>query len=324
MSNKYNAGIIILAARTKILKKTLSFFYENWNQKFDYPIYLHTFGKIIPDKLMYEINRDISKNIFVKEVDYGVPDHIPEKDLFYNRNYNDYVKSRFPKKRIGYLHVLRFSTNITSFGEKGCLSKEMEKFDYLLKFDDESWFKKKIDYDLFDILSEYCMATAYADGDGVSLKIKKETTENIWEFYKSYLKKFKYEPKHPILKEALKKDDGDLLYKLKYKCGNCELYNIPEILRYPIKEFLDYANLYGGDYKYRWGDNEVLGLFAYTHFEKPFFDFEFKKKGIYYPSLPSIYTDGFAPSPNDKFNVNNNFLAVIIFKIRKFIKKLFQ
>ena len=55
-----------------------------------------------------------------------------------------------------------------------------------------------------------------------------------------------------------------------------------------------------------------------------FFDFEFKKKGIYYPSLPSIYTDGFAPSPNDKFNVNNNFLAVIIFKIRKFIKKLFQ
>ena len=50
----------------------------------------------------------------------------------------------------------------------------MEKFDYLLKFDDESWFKK-IDFDLFDILSEYCMATGYADGDGVSLKIKKET-----------------------------------------------------------------------------------------------------------------------------------------------------
>ena len=41
------------------------------------------------------------------------------------------------------------------------LFKEMEKFDYLLKFDDESWFKK-IDFDLFDILSEYCMATGYA------------------------------------------------------------------------------------------------------------------------------------------------------------------
>lgn len=324
MSNRHNAGIIILVARTKILKKTLNFFYKNWNQRYDYPIYLHTFGKIVSDDLLHEINRDISKNIFVKEIDYGVPDHIPETDLFYNRTYNDYVKSRFPKKRIGYLHMLRFSTNITSFGKKGCFSKEMEKFDYLLKFDDESWFKKKIDFDLFDILSEYCMATGYADGDGVSLKIKKETTENIWEFYKSYLKKFQYEPKNHILKEALKKDNGDLIHELYYKCGNCELYNIPEILKYPIKEYLDYANLYGGDYKYRWGDNEVLGLFAYTHFDKPFFDFEFKKKGIYYPSFPSIYTDGFAPSPDDKFNVNNSFLAVILFKMRKLFKKIFQ
>tara|TARA_Y100000389_G_C17461530_1_gene522112 strand:- start:699 stop:1673 length:975 start_codon:yes stop_codon:yes gene_type:complete len=324
MKNRYNAGIIILAARTKILKKTLNFFYENWNQKYDYPIYLHTFGKIIPKPLIDEINKDISKNIFVKEIDYGVPEHINEKDLFYNRSYNDYVKSRFPKKRIGYLHMLRFATNITSFGDKGCFSKEMEKFDYLLKFDDESWFKKKIDYDLFDILNEHCMATAYADGDGVPLKIKKETTENIWEFYKSYLKKFKYEPKNSILKDALKKDDGNLIYRLQYKCGNCEFYNIPKILKYPIKEYLDYANLYGGDYKYRWGDNEVLGLFAYTHFDRPFYDYEFKKKDIYYPSLPSIYTDGFAPSPNDKFNVNNSLVAVIFFKIRKLLKKIFK
>ena len=140
---KYNAGIIILVARTQILKKTLKLFYENWNYKYDYPVYLHTFGKIISKKQMKEINDNISKNIYLKEVDYGVPENIKESELFYNRTYNDYVKNRFPKKRIGYLHVLRFSTNITTFGEKGCFSKEMEKFDYILKFDDESWFKKK-------------------------------------------------------------------------------------------------------------------------------------------------------------------------------------
>ena len=27
------------------------------------------------DDLLHEINRDISKNIFVKEIDYGVPSH---------------------------------------------------------------------------------------------------------------------------------------------------------------------------------------------------------------------------------------------------------
>ena len=50
--------------------------------------------------------------------------------------------------------------------------KKWKKFDYLLKFDDESWFKRKIDYDLFDVLNDYEMATAYV-GDGVSLKIQK-------------------------------------------------------------------------------------------------------------------------------------------------------
>ena len=47
------------------------------------------------------------------------------------------------------------------------MSKEMSKFDKIMKFDDESWFKK-INFDLFDILEEYPMATGYADGDGVS------------------------------------------------------------------------------------------------------------------------------------------------------------
>ena len=56
MSNRHNAGIIILVARTKILKKTLNFFYKNWNQRYDYPIYLHTFGKIVSDDLLYEID----------------------------------------------------------------------------------------------------------------------------------------------------------------------------------------------------------------------------------------------------------------------------
>ena len=56
-----------LGARTQILKK-LKLFYENWNYKYDYPVYLHTFGKII-SKQMKEINDNISKNIYLKEVE---------------------------------------------------------------------------------------------------------------------------------------------------------------------------------------------------------------------------------------------------------------
>ena len=321
MYKKYNAAIIVLVARTKILKTTLSYFYENWNKNYDYPIYLHTFGKIIPNSLMEELNKTISKNIFLKEIEYGIPDSINKSELFYNRKYNDYVKNRFPKKRIGYLHMLRFATNIVSFGQKGCLVKEMENFDYLLKFDDESWFKKKIDLNLFESMENYEMGTAYADGDGISIKIQRETRENLWDFYKSYINKYKYIPRNEILKKALKNDDAEAIHTLKYKCGNCEFYNIKKILQYPIIEYLKYANAYGGDYKYRWGDNEVLGLFAYTHFKEPFLNFNLKENEFYLPSYPSDYTDGYAPSPENYFNIHNNLLFYLLLKIKKIFFK---
>ena len=107
-----------------------------------------------------------------------------------------------------------------------------------------------------------------------------------------------------------------------------ELYNIIKIKDSPWEEYIKEVNKFSGDYKYRWGDNEIIGLFALTHFEKPFFDFKFKEKGIYYPSLPSDYTLGFAPSPDDYFNIHSkNFIISNIFKfilkIRKIIKNLF-
>ena len=39
-----------------------------------------------------------------------------------------------------------------SEGGKGLFLKELEKYDYLMRIDDDSYFKGKIDFDLFDIL----------------------------------------------------------------------------------------------------------------------------------------------------------------------------
>ena len=319
--SKHNAGIVILLARTKIFEKKLENFYKNFNFKYDYPIYLHTFGKLTDDNYLINLRKKFSKNIFLEEIDYEIPSHVNEEELFYNRTYNRYVRKNFSKKRIGYLHMLRFSANITSFGKIGCMSGKMSKFDKIMKFDDESWFKKKINFDLFDILEEYPMATGYADGDGVSEQTRAETSENLWEFYKFYLKKYSYDPVDQELREAVVKNNSNIINTLKFKCGNMELYNIEVIKKSRWQEYIDEVNLYAGDYKYRWGDNEVIGLFALTHFVKPFYDFKFKEKGIYYPSLPSEYTKGFAPSPNDYFNIHsNNIIISRLFRLFVFFK----
>ena len=44
------------------------------------------------------------KKFFFNQVDYKIPDHIDEKDLFYNRTEIPYVKKSFSKNRLGFLH----------------------------------------------------------------------------------------------------------------------------------------------------------------------------------------------------------------------------
>ena len=83
---KLNAAVLILSGRPKLLKKTLKLFYKHWNNKFKYPIYIHTLG---------EVYSNIEKKYFLKKYDNlyfeivnpKVPDHIKKKDLFYNRFY---------------------------------------------------------------------------------------------------------------------------------------------------------------------------------------------------------------------------------------------
>ncbi len=42
-----------------------------------------------------------------------------------------------------------FSSMLHNFGEKGCPIKELEQYDYLMRIDDDSWFKEPIDFDFF-------------------------------------------------------------------------------------------------------------------------------------------------------------------------------
>ena len=68
-----------MLARTKILHKTLENFYENFNFKYDYPIYLHTFGKLTDNNYLINLRKKFSKNIFLKEIEYEIELALPKR-----------------------------------------------------------------------------------------------------------------------------------------------------------------------------------------------------------------------------------------------------
>ena len=139
---KHNAAIYLLSSRILLLEKSLKNLFVNWNYKYDYPVHVHYFNNIYSKKFIKKINDKISKNIFFHQINYELPINLKEEDLFYNKTEIPYVKKSFPKKRLGYLHGERFWLNLTSYGKVGCLVKEMSKYDYLMRIDDDSNFKK--------------------------------------------------------------------------------------------------------------------------------------------------------------------------------------
>jgi hypothetical protein len=317
---KHNAAIYLLSSRTRLLELCLKNLFDNWNCNYDYPVHVHYFNDIYSKSLIKKINKKISNKIYFHQIDYKVPSHIQEKELFYNRKEIDYVKKSFPKSRLGYLHGERFWLNISSYGESGCLVKEMAQYKYLMRIDDDSNFHKKIDFDLFDKLQEYPVATAYMYNRVTTRVI--ETRINLWNFYKKYLKKYNYIPKNKDLREAVLNDDESKMHSLYWTAGNCNLYNMEMFKNSPWEEYLQECNYECGHYKYRWGDLETIGLFAYTHFDKAPYNFNLKEAGLYLDKFPSILSS-YAPGVDSSLNVHNSFI-INFFSILKYsIKKMF-
>ena len=68
----------------------MSYFYKNWNNKYQYPVYIHTFGKILDIGLKKKINNNISKNIFFIEINPKIPKQIKTNELYFNHTVNEY------------------------------------------------------------------------------------------------------------------------------------------------------------------------------------------------------------------------------------------
>ena len=107
------------------------------------------------------------------------------------------------------------------------------------------------------------------------------TREKLWEFYKNYLNVYNIQPKNKILSEAVKNNNELKMHKLKWSAGNLNIYNMKFFNDPNWSIYLDKLNKFAGDYKYRWGDIETIGLFYYTYFEEPIYDLDLISKKLY-------------------------------------------
>lgn len=275
-----NACISYVSSRSKCIGHSLKSLQDNFNYRYDYPVYVHYFDDIYSDdQFSRKIKEEINPNIEFIPIDYKTPDHIKREELFFNRDYLWYVRSSFSWHRMGYLHMCHFVSNMFNYP-----GTKLDKHDYIMVHDDEAGYDSELPYNPFEVMSKRdellgCFKSGQRLKDGKPHQGHFDCRVGLWKFTFDFIKKHNITPKNKKLLSLISDPNAEYnfhfldwcdTYVLKTKMFETDLWKLW------IKEI----NEFGGIYKYRWGDNEVISLFA--HFiQEEIYDFKAVEKGYH-------------------------------------------
>ncbi|MCH7971048.1 MAG: hypothetical protein IH960_08415 [Chloroflexi bacterium] len=249
---KANAVIWYIAAR-RCLKESLELLYKNFNDEYQYPVVIYSFGEHYSEKFKKDIWDRLDSTIqFVTLDEQKVPAHIPESELYYHRTEIEYVREYFPASRIGYLHMCNFVSGYSMH------RPELAKYDFGLKMDDDAFFVKKVPNDIL-LEAETCgyvfapMATSNMNTDR-----SRQTQIGIRELLKDYLSSEGLVPSSESIDENGEwNGDGP---------RDPTIWDFRIFREEKYQKWWNLINKSGGIYKYRWGDLEVQTLFVKIHY----------------------------------------------------------
>ena len=278
---KYNACINILSSRAKCLPLCLKSLWDNWNYRYDYPVYVHYFDNIYDNNEYRDfIKNNISKNIHFISIPYATPSFIKEEEMFYNRKEIPYVKNGFSKNRKGYLHMCNFYNNLYKYP-----NTRLHEHDYMLSVDDESVFLKDTPYDFFEVLSK--MKDEYAGAIKVTYPHTKkprdgnfQTRIGMMQHVIDYVNKFKIETKSDFINNIVLKQNETYFHN-NFIYSDSYIFKIKMFETVEWQQWNNFLNQSGGIYKYRWGDHELNSLFYQIHYGKHVYDFKTVDEGYH-------------------------------------------
>tara|TARA_B100000519_G_scaffold11119_1_gene8533 strand:- start:1887 stop:2792 length:906 start_codon:yes stop_codon:yes gene_type:complete len=265
ISVRLNACIVIISSRDKCIQYCIKSLWDNYNYKYNYPVFVHYFDDIYDSKYFQEKIKSItSQNIYFISIDYKTPDFITESELFYNRHDIWYVRKSFPKERKGYLHMCNFTSNMYGYE-----NTHLHEFDFIMTHDDEAGYNKELNFDPFRIIYEKKIDVgAYFVGQrlksGRPHQGHIDTRIGLWDFTKKFIIENHVTPKSAQLNNLL--NDKNAHENFHY-IDWCDTYVInTSIFKTNLwKKWINAVNENGGIYKFRWGDNEIISLFVHMH-----------------------------------------------------------
>ena len=145
-----NACVSYISSRAHCIGHSLKSLEDNFNHKYNYPIYVHYFDNIYshPD-LIKSTKENISPSIELVPIEYKTPRHIKREDLFFNRSELWYVRSSFSEHRAGYLHMCHCVSNMFNYP-----NTKIHTHDYIMVHDVEAGYISELPYIPFEVMRD--------------------------------------------------------------------------------------------------------------------------------------------------------------------------
>jgi len=293
---EYKACIAMLSSRQKTIKLCLDNIWNNFNKKYNYPVYVYYFDDIYDSKdLRKNICSNVEQKIIFKQVPYKSPENVREEDMFYNKKDNSYARNRFSVHRKGYLHMLNFKCNMLNYE-----NTNFHNYKYVLLLDDEAGFTKEINFDPFQILcdNKVSMGSFYTqERERQPSSGQIDTTVGLWDFTKQFIKEndIKITSKHI---QNLMKDPNAFVNINRLPIFGMRAIDI-NFLKDPLWiRWLETINKNGGIYEWRWGDDDIYTLFSLIS-NTQIIDYN-KIEGNCFNTQKFRSIEGYAPTVKDK------------------------
>lgn len=259
---KPKASINIVSSRTLCIKSALNSIWNGYNSTKNFPVNVYYFDDIYDgDEKRARLTEGAQQDVRFISIDYRTPEHIPEQELFYNRSYNSYARG-FGIRRKGYLHMCHLVSNMHNHPQ--CRSNEHE---WMIVHDDEGGYTRTVESDPIAVVeaSGHDIG-AYFVGqrlkNGAPHQGHLDTREGLWELTRGFISRNSIEPKNDRLRALM--DDHNAGWNFHF-LDWCDTYVInTKTFESDIwKLWITAINERGGIYKHRWGDNEIVSLYAH-------------------------------------------------------------
>jgi len=261
------ACINYISSRHLCIEHSLKSLWDNYNKKYDYPVYVYYFDDIYDDPALRDkLTSHNKQNVIFRSVPYKTPEFLKEEELYYNRSDLWYASTKFPRARKGYLHMCNFKSNMYGYE-----NTDFHLYDYIMIHDDEARYTKELAYDPFQVMAESSQSIgAYKVGprlkNGHPHQGHLDTRVGLWDFTANFLRTNNITPRSKVMQKLLTEPRaGELYHYIKW----CDTYVInTQMFESELwKKWISAVNADGGIYKYRWGDNEIITLFSYIYNE---------------------------------------------------------